>query len=223
MVEKYDERLFAGEWIEVTKRDKWKKAWYKLLVFGMSDFKRLIFLDSDTLVLQDISELFFTGPFVSAEMDVVDHPFYCQHKEIFEERNLNSGLMVFQPSTQLYERMVSQLAVLPPQGIDQKFIQLIFPDFSSLPVTYGFMYDLCHCYYYLPQLSLKTVHMTTSWPVETAYHHLKKKKKHFNEKDKCFWRIAVEWKKTLNSLYLVKSGKCFYTEEFVLKCDNLGE
>lgn len=63
----------------------------KLLIVEMEDeYDSIVFLDADTLVLENIDELFACGPFCAV----------MRHSEL-----LNSGVVVITPSRELYKHM----------------------------------------------------------------------------------------------------------------------
>lgn len=62
----------------------------KLLIVEMEEYESIVFLDADTLLLENIDELFDCGPFCAV----------MRHSEL-----LNSGVVVVTPSKELYERM----------------------------------------------------------------------------------------------------------------------
>lgn len=70
----------------------------KLLVVDMEDeYDSVVFLDADTLVLSNVDELFFCGPFCAV----------MRHSEL-----LNSGVAVITPSRKLYDEMKNVIADL---------------------------------------------------------------------------------------------------------------
>lgn len=63
----------------------------KLLIVEMEDeYDRIVFMDADTLVLENIDELFECSPFCAV----------MRHSEL-----LNSGVVVITPSKELYNHM----------------------------------------------------------------------------------------------------------------------
>lgn len=63
----------------------------KLVIVEMEDeYDSVVFLDADTLVLSNVDELFFCGPFCAV----------MRHSEL-----LNSGVLVITPSKQLHREM----------------------------------------------------------------------------------------------------------------------
>lgn len=113
----------------------WIHTAAKLQIFGLTQFEKLIFLDSDMLILKNIDHL-FEKPHMTA---VIDSPMLYD-EDIDKHRHLNSGLMVIEPAAELEEKL-KQLSIEHPLP-DQELIRLLYPDWIKqpelqLPVTYN--------------------------------------------------------------------------------------
>lgn len=113
----------------------WVHTASKLQIFGLTQFEKLVFLDSDMLVLKNIDHLFECPHMTAAE----DSPMlYAEDRE--SHCQLNSGLMVIEPSKEV-EKSLKELSLsnlLP----DQELIRLQYPDWKNeknlhLPCTYN--------------------------------------------------------------------------------------
>jgi glycogenin len=105
---------------------RWKYTHSKLEIFGQTEFEKLVYLDADMLVLQNIDDL-FEKPHMSAAIPSGLLPEYAS-----KHTHLNSGLMVIEPSLDLYNDMMSKIrenATKYPG--DQDFIQAYYPDWPS--------------------------------------------------------------------------------------------
>lgn len=103
----------------------------KLRAWELVDLDRVVVLDADTLVLQNIDDLFERTGFAAAP-------------DFFMPDRFNSGVMVLAPSQDTFERMVQALAVAGSyDGGDQGFLNSFFPDWYAmaaahrLPVGYN--------------------------------------------------------------------------------------
>ena len=111
---------------EIAKGNKWLRwngTFDKLLVFGLAQYDKLVFVDSDMLVLRNIDHL-FECPHLSA--------CYDGH---YDRHNLNSGLMVIEPTADKNEMtritgFISEV-VNNPQFGDQDIIRLAFPEWKT--------------------------------------------------------------------------------------------
>ena len=113
------------------KVDYWKETLFKLKVFDLTQFDKLVFLDSDMIVLNNLDHLF-------------DHPHMscvAAGQELHADWvDLNSGIMVIEPSHRDY---LGLEALIDPvyekkhslgKGIgDQDIIEAYFSDWKSRP------------------------------------------------------------------------------------------
>ena len=81
----------------------WHKAMVKLELFNLTQFKKLVYLDSDMIVHQNIDEL-FCKPHMSAARDCYDINGYFGNGQTF-----NSGLMVIEPNEEEYNNIIKHL------------------------------------------------------------------------------------------------------------------
>lgn len=92
----------------------------KLKIFNMTDYKKVVYLDADTIVVKNIDDLFKCGKFCAN----------LKHSE-----RLNSGVMVVEPSAELFEDMVSKVTTLYSYtGGDQGFLNTYYAGFASARV-----------------------------------------------------------------------------------------
>jgi inositol phosphorylceramide glucuronosyltransferase 1 len=92
----------------------------KLVIFNLTQYDKLVFLDADALVLRDLSDLFRCGAFCAAFINP------C---------HFNSCLMLVTPSTALFDDMIQKLTTLPSyDGGDQGFLNAYFRDMLSAPM-----------------------------------------------------------------------------------------
>lgn len=124
---------------------------------------RVVFLDADTLVLQNVDRLF-------------DYPEFSAAPNVYEGladfRRLNSGVFTARPSEATFAAM---LALLDTPGAfwkrtDQTFLESFFPDWQGLPV-----YDnlLQYVWFNLPELwdwrLLRILHFQYEKPWQTPH------------------------------------------------------
>lgn len=124
----------------------------KLALWKLTEYRRVVFLDADTLVVQNIDKLF-------------GYPEFCAAPNLYETladmHRMNSGVFVAKPSTATFDAMLAQLDA---PGVfwrrtDQTFLERYFPDWHGLPYTCN---ALQYLYFNLPQLwrwkSIRVVH-----------------------------------------------------------------
>ncbi|KAJ0771385.1 putative glucuronosyltransferase [Helianthus annuus] len=92
----------------------------KLRIFNMTDYEKVVYLDADTIVVKNIDVLFKCGKFCAN----------LKHSE-----RLNSGVMVVEPSEELFNDMVSKVTTLKSYtGGDQGFLNAYYAGFPSARV-----------------------------------------------------------------------------------------
>jgi alpha-N-acetylglucosamine transferase len=106
------------------------------------DYRRVVFLDADTLVLRNIDRLF-------------DYPEFCAAPNVYESladfHRMNSGVFTARPDPATFERMLARLDAPGAfwRRTDQTFLQDFFPDWHGLPV---FDNMLQYVWFNLPEL-----------------------------------------------------------------------
>ncbi|KAK4353389.1 hypothetical protein RND71_028907 [Anisodus tanguticus] len=92
----------------------------KLKVFNMTKYKKVVYLDADTIVVKSIDDLFKCGKFCAN----------LKHSE-----RLNSGVMVIEPSDEVFKDMMSKVTTLPSYtGGDQGFLNSYYVGFANAQV-----------------------------------------------------------------------------------------
>ncbi len=106
----------------------------KLRVFDMTEFDRLVFLDADTIVMRNVDDLFERRGIAAAPDFLMPDRF-------------NSGVMVVDPSHDLFLRLQEGLHVAPSyDGGDQGFLNWYYGDWWSMPAEHrlGSSYNMHH-------------------------------------------------------------------------------
>lgn len=106
------------------------------------DYKSVVFLDADTLVLRPIDRLF-------------DYPEFCAAPNVYETladfHRLNSGVFTARPDHATFDAMLKELD--QPEAFwrrtDQTFLEHWFPNWHGLPV---FMNMLQYVWFNMPEL-----------------------------------------------------------------------
>jgi glycogenin glucosyltransferase len=129
----------------------WNNTFDKLHLFGLTDFRKLVYIDSDMIVLCNIDEL-FKKPHISAvSAGRLVHT---------EWDRLNSGLMVIEPEDSLPKKigatLENALAVAESSGMtaigDQDLINAYYstwPSSVELHLEQGYNIFQCHLDYYI--------------------------------------------------------------------------
>ncbi|ONK54860.1 uncharacterized protein A4U43_UnF10400 [Asparagus officinalis] len=89
----------------------------KLKIFNMTKYKKVVYLDADTIVVKSIEDLFQCSKFCAN----------LKHSE-----RLNSGVMVVEPSAALFDDMMSKVnSLFSYTGGDQGFLNSYYADFPN--------------------------------------------------------------------------------------------
>ena len=105
----------------------WNNTFGKLKVFGMDTYEKIVYLDSDMMVVENIDFL-FTCPHLSA---VVAGRMFRGNEDWVE---LNSGLMVIEPNKDLERKLIGYLPICSVKRDkmgDQEVIQEYHIDWKS--------------------------------------------------------------------------------------------
>ncbi len=123
----------------------WNETFFKLNIANLIQFNKIVFLDADMIVLKNIDHL-FDYPSISATTGGK-----AAHPEWIE---FNSGIMVMEPSSQLYEGLIN--CITPAitrkkasgQGYgDQDVFNQFFPEWKNEPKhNFGESYNAEHCF-----------------------------------------------------------------------------
>ncbi|NNU81593.1 glycosyl transferase [Halovulum dunhuangense] len=133
----------------------------KLRLWQLEEYRRVVFIDADALVLRNIDNLF-------------DYPEFSAAPNVYESladfHRLNSGVFVARPSSATYRDMLARLDVPGAfwRRTDQTFLQEYFPGWHGLPV---FCNMLQYVWFNMPALwdwrSIRVLHYQYEKPWET--------------------------------------------------------
>lgn len=100
---------------------RFDQVYNKLAIFAQIEYDSVVYLDADTLVMQNIDELCNN---INVEMAAVMRgPFF------------NSGVLVVRPNLDMFQRLVNDINLVNPKylGNDQGYLNTVFWDFSDCP------------------------------------------------------------------------------------------
>lgn len=124
----------------------------KLRLWELEQYQKIVFLDADCLVVQNIDNLFRFPEFSGAPN---------LYESLADMHRLNSGVFVAQPSCYTFNDMINKLDTEDAfwRRTDQTFLQTYFPDWHNLPYTYN---CLQYIWFNMPALwewpSIKVIH-----------------------------------------------------------------
>lgn len=100
----------------------WRNSGFtKLRIWEQTDFQKLVYIDADCLVLENISELF-------------DRPSPSFCPDVFPPDKFNAGVIVLEPSREVFAQMMQQVGKLPSHdGGDTGFLNSFYSSWFEWP------------------------------------------------------------------------------------------
>jgi len=122
------ESVKAGIGENKPRLDDFTYTYTKLHVFSFVEYDKIIFLDSDLIVLKSIDHLF----------DDVQESFAACACEPYWKDIFNSGVMVIKPDIDTFTDLMAKRDCLPTyDGSDQGFLNSFFKDWKKLDIKYN--------------------------------------------------------------------------------------
>lgn len=109
----------------------------KLRSWELTEYDKVVVLDADTIVLQNVDDLF-------------DRPELAAAPDFFLPDRFNSGVMVIRPSKKTFTRLTETLSRHPSyDGGDQGFLNTFYADWYAMPVGHRLPvgYNMAHFIY----------------------------------------------------------------------------
>lgn len=153
-------------YITSSKEAYWLDSFFKLRVWSLIQYEKIVYIDADMLILKNIDDLFDKPSYSAAVSTKCVVPQYVK---------LNAGLMVIEPDIEFYKKLLTLVAPVIarkkaaglPVG-DQDVHQEAFPDWEEhpelcLPETDNAVWfcieDLCRVYQ-ISTDAIRVVHFT---------------------------------------------------------------
>lgn len=80
-------------------QNRWNNTFDKLLIWELTEYEKMVFLDSDMIVLENIDDLFEKPPFTAVAFGQL----------LFNWNHLNSGMMVIKPNKEVCQQLIAQI------------------------------------------------------------------------------------------------------------------
>jgi alpha-N-acetylglucosamine transferase len=106
---------------------RWNFTYSKLNIFGLTQFDKMVYLDADMLIIENIDDL-FEKPHMSAVKIRGKLPEFNSNWNV-----LNSGLLVVEPSTEIFADMTSKIGSIEKvtSPSDEDFLNAYYSDWSN--------------------------------------------------------------------------------------------
>lgn len=125
-------RTIENPWQNVSKnliRGVLQWQFTKLRIWEQTEYTKLVYMDSDMLVMRNIDELFNSPELSAAD----DYGFQAT-----PHREFNAGLLVLEPSVaQLHRMRKAWLTTSRTTSMEQWFLNMYFRDYYKLPYIYN--------------------------------------------------------------------------------------
>ena len=100
--------------------ERFDNVFTKLSIWTLTEYRRIVYLDSDTVVYANIDELFHCGKFCAA----------YRHSDLF-----NSGVLVVKPDILEYHKLISKVGLYPSyDGADEGFLNYYYHSLLFAPM-----------------------------------------------------------------------------------------
>jgi alpha-N-acetylglucosamine transferase len=135
----------------------------KLRLWQLTEYRAVVFIDADALVLRNVDRLF-------------DYPEFCAAPNVYEGiadfHRLNSGVFTARPDSDTFADMLTRIDRPGTfwRRTDQTFLEHYFPDWHGLPVTFNM---LQYVWFNMPELwdwgSIRILHYQYEKPWQTPH------------------------------------------------------
>ena len=109
----------------------WKYTFDKLNIFNLTEYEKLVYLDSDFLILENIDHLFNIDTFSMVSDANTNRKYYC------------SALMIIKPNTNDYNNLINLFKMKLEKKVngigDQDIINEYFKNINTIPLEYNFI------------------------------------------------------------------------------------
>lgn len=177
----------------------WKYTYDKLLLFGLTQYDKIVYLDSDMMAMENIDELFLHKSFSAVQAGRLANKDWIR---------LNSGLMVIEPDINAKNDMLGLISEVyssrKQKGLgtgDQDVINEYFPEWPSkkeliLPESYNMIFKYIDMY----KKNFGFRYSNTKQNKTIKVVHFIGKKKPWNDK---IWTVII-----LILKYLIRNDYC---------------
>lgn len=165
----------------------WQNTFTKLHIFDLTQFDKIVYLDSDLFIYNSIDDL-FARPHMSAVIDSMFLYNNITDIEIIGDeyfKYFNAGLMVIEPNHQIFEECLEFLEYLPNDRFwgDQNLLAHVFKNWKNqaelkLPLEYNCLVTRANIYeqqYWFNPNNIKVWHFVDKKPWQITSEELKQK------------------------------------------------
>lgn len=143
----------------------WTAEYTKLNIWNLTNYNKIIYIDCDALVLDNIDDLF----------DITKDQSFSAVPDVFPPDKFNAGVLVIEPNVDIFNDMIEKIKTLKSyDGGDTGFLNAYFPNWYTSPsscrlpysynaqrMLYWFTHDNCPGYWNICK-PIKIIHYSSS-------------------------------------------------------------
>jgi len=180
---------------------RWGLAWNKLRAFTFTDFGRLVFLDSDMMIMRDVSEMVTFPDFSTAPGQSV--PCETHH-------GINGGVLIFRPNITLFDELIefSKIREQDWRQAEQQLLGYFYykryrHNFHLISGLYNISMRSCMCL--TPVVLSDHVRIIHFYSGRKPWEHSIEEWKNptFDLEHECMANLALEWYSILDRALMV--------------------
>lgn len=141
-----------GVFLKNHKIDKWYFTFSKLNIFSQTQFEKIVYIDLDMVITENLDHLFNKKHYSSVNSGGFIYKDWI---------DLNSGLIVFMPSKELFNSLINMTKDGTYYSSDQDILQKYYKDWSTnKELNLGYQYNMfvCHIPQAIQKLNFTTIH-----------------------------------------------------------------
>ena len=141
-----------GVFLKNHKIDKWYFTFSKLNIFSQTQFEKIVYIDLDMVITENLDHLFNKKHYSSVNSGGFIYKDWI---------DLNSGLIVFMPSKELFNSLINMTKDGTYYSSDQDILQKYYKDWSTnKELNLGYKYNMfvCHIPQAIQKLNFTTIH-----------------------------------------------------------------
>ena len=121
---------------KIKTKKHWANTWSKLNIFNLTQFEKIVYIDADMIICENIDDLFNKPHFSAVNAGGFIFPDWV---------DLNSGLLVIEPKKEIFDDLIKILEEESSEQIkgDQDILHIYFPNWSEKKeLNLGYQYNV---------------------------------------------------------------------------------
>jgi alpha-N-acetylglucosamine transferase len=210
ILKKYYDELILIEYlnIEGIQKERFINIFTKLKIFELTQFHKILFLDTDMYVLKNLDHIFQiktpAGMIINSNLDI-------KHNEKINKSSftINAGFMLLSPSKDTYNQMVKSLDNFDVSegDLEQEFLSKFLKSWTNISYLYNFQFGLI----YIKNKRSEIYKNTKINEIFVIHYSAKKKAYHYmNTKSETYYNFKNFYDKWILQF---KKARKYYSEK----------